>query len=110
MEGGLQDCYAVVFEHVQELGWYVRCVDSMLEVGVDRTVVLPALSRPRKRSLACLFASPSWASKSQTVYHVSLPFLLCQDIAVLRTPIDDPHGRVLEIFDCLRKYRSVGLL
>jgi len=30
------------------------------------TVVLPALSRPRKRSLACLFASPSWASISQT--------------------------------------------
>lgn len=30
-------------------------------------MVLPALSRPRKSSLACLFASPSWASMSQTI-------------------------------------------
>jgi hypothetical protein len=36
-----------------------------------RTVVLPALSRPRKSSLACLFASPSWASMSQTTqWHI----------------------------------------
>lgn len=36
-----------------------------------RTVVLPALSRPRKSSLACLLASPSWASISQTVQRYS---------------------------------------
>lgn len=34
-------------------------------VVVWRTVVLPALSRPRKSSLACLLARPSWASTSQ---------------------------------------------
>lgn len=40
---------------------------------MGRTVVLPALSSPRNRSLACLLASPSWARTSQTVRSISCP-------------------------------------
>jgi hypothetical protein len=69
VQGGLEDCDAVVLEHVEELE---AGVSGWVEGGVSgegrRTVVLPALSRPRKSSLACLFASPSWASMSQTMW------------------------------------------
>ena len=67
MQGWLEDGDAVVFEHVEELVW-VRLVgvcDEDLE-SLVLTVVLPALSRPRKSSLACLLARPKLASMSQT--------------------------------------------
>lgn len=69
----MEDCDAVVFEHVEELEDWGLVVGEEGGGGMARTVVLPALSRPRKRSLACLFASPSWASMSQTMWreHVS---------------------------------------
>jgi len=75
VQGGLQDCDAVILEHVEELvrekagvSGDVSCVRGAIVImrWGWRTVVLPALSRPRKSSLACLFASPSWASMSQT--------------------------------------------
>ena len=70
VKGRLEDCDAVVLEHVEELGGRgsvrrLSCSRYCYHGGM-RTVVLPALSRPRKSSLACLFASPSWASMSQT--------------------------------------------
>ena len=56
-----------------------------------RTVVLPALSRPRKRSFACLFARPSWASTSQTIYRCQPSLVLCLRDRGIHTPVDDPH-------------------
>ena len=68
VQGGLENCDAVVLEHVEELQGEISWWTEGGGVGEGRrTVVLPALSRPRKSSLACLFASPSWASMSQTV-------------------------------------------
>ena len=65
-------------------------------------VVLPALSRPRKRSLACLFRSPREASTSQTVQVGASCQQMCFcnegaiDIGYDRgswalTPVDHPH-------------------
>jgi hypothetical protein len=109
VQGGLEDCDAVVLEHVEELE---GVVSGWMKGGMSgegrRTVVLPALSRPRKSSLACLFASPSWASMSQTVreridQHVFLVARLedlCMRLAGRRvwvvgghqhTPVNDPH-------------------
>ena len=100
VEGWLQDGYAVVLEHVQQLDGgevqvsFVECAVQLGEDGV-RTVVLPALSRPRKRSLACLFARPKLASMSQTagvvsfiVHTCSLSDARCAGL----TPIENPHG------------------
>lgn len=73
----------------------MRCVLGAAKIEVleaKRTVVLPALSRPRKRSLACLFASPSWASMSQTVQRISIHPLPPARAWFCLTPVDDPHG------------------
>lgn len=43
------------------------------------SVVLPALSRPRKRSLACLLRSPSEARTSQTVEAPKMSALVTVD-------------------------------
>lgn len=71
VEGRLEDCDTVVLEHVKELveGGRVSVgeMSIIMRWSARLTVVLPALSRPRKSSLACLFASPSWASMSQTI-------------------------------------------
>jgi hypothetical protein len=82
VEGRLEDCDTVVLEHVKELveGGRVSVgeMSIIMRWSARLTVVLPALSRPRKSSLACLFASPSWASMSQTIqqrirqHHVSV--------------------------------------
>ena len=111
VQGGLEDCDAVVLEHVEELeGVSGRAGGGRLGEG-RRTVVLPALSRPRKSSLACLFASPSWASMSQTVRkRIDQRVFLVVHLEYLRyapgwpegagmrvveghqhTPVNDPH-------------------
>ena len=70
-------------------------------------VVLPALSRPKKRSLACLFRRPREARTSQTGgrrgrISTKTSTYLCIDmkagirqvtgVAEILTPVDDPHG------------------
>jgi len=107
VDSGLEDCDAVVLEHVEELGGVSGWAEGGM-LGEDRrTVVLPALSRPRKSSLACLFASPSWASMSQTVWksvHQRVFLLIVESISWMRlaggcmggggyqhTPVNDPH-------------------
>ncbi len=61
----------------------------LLTLSMCSSVVLPALSRPRNSSLACLFIKPSDARTSQTTKGVSGGLL-----TTLRrlTPVDDPHG------------------
>lgn len=61
-------------------------------------VVLPALSRPRKSSFACLFRSPKDASVSQTVKKINISPLATQVHLLFSkvpdstlTPVDNPH-------------------
>lgn len=53
-----------------------------------RRVVLPALSRPRKSSFACLCARPREVRMSQTAV-VSLLQLIVREAGL--TPVDHPH-------------------
>jgi hypothetical protein len=66
--------------------------------NICNSVVFPALSRPRNRSFACLFRSPSDARVSQTIEQItisspsSLRLVSLRGSAnVLLTPVDNPH-------------------
>jgi len=57
-------------------------------------VVLPALSRPRKRSFACLFISPKDERTSQTGSQIVSCWDLSEKNAYRRrvlTPVNNPH-------------------
>lgn len=80
VESGLEDGDAVVLEHVEKGGlacmYRNKAVSTKVALGGYLSVAvlvcyLPALSRPRKRSFACLLARPSWASMSQTTRYQS---------------------------------------
>lgn len=70
--------------------------------SICNSVVLPALSRPRNRSFACLFISPRAERVSQTVYTIprisKLMFFpwrrreLRGGRDAVLTPVDDPHA------------------
>jgi hypothetical protein len=64
-------------------------------LSMCRSVVFPALSRPRKSSFACLFARPSEASRSKTkrVYQRRVP---CEGIVM---PIDGERA-VADTYTC----------
>ena len=64
--------------------------------NICNKVVFPALSRPRNRSLACLFRSPKEARVSQTIGRELS--VCCSKTGAQRgmagwllTPVDDPH-------------------
>jgi hypothetical protein len=96
VEGWLEDGYAVVLEHVKKLRMALAngYEGSMTRSRRPHTVVFPALSSPRKSSLACLFARPKLASRSQTGRVSASCFAFHQHVGVGRewhTPVDDPH-------------------
>lgn len=70
--------------------------------SICNSVVFPALSRPRNRSFACLFRSPSDARVSQTVgrsmsasYPRDVPTACGHFPDGLLTPVDNPHREEL---------------
>ena len=88
MQSWLKDCHAVVLcGGSLSASIYLRCSVQVKKMsdGQTRTlsmcsrVVLPALSRPRKRSLACLFIKPREARTSQTAQVISLTWFLRRD-------------------------------
>jgi len=103
MESRLEDSDSVVLRDRvhQQLAFIKECkqhciyraISSPLEGGRSQrtfnmcnSVVFPALSKPRKRSFACLFKSPSDARVSQTGRGINISF---QSKRVLLLPFEN---------------------